>query len=334
MTEPSIHGRRRVRAVTRRRYRGRYPRRNEIATVPGTGRAVHVLVVAHHNLESEGVGGETAMLLRRFVVACCVLLVGGTIAALLSAQATDPITGTWLGDIGLTDANRHLVTFELKFDGAGAVSGTIVNGPGPAKFKLGSFDPKTGALRIEVAVDDGTPAPFVFEGIAVNGVATGRVMGNGQTGTFKLTRKAADAGATPVAGAGDATTALRQGFGEVSDWVTKAADLVPAGKYTYRPAPTVRTFGELVAHVADSYQFYCGRAAGKNVEWSDAIEKGKTDKATVVQKLKEATDVCNAAFGAAVNVEPMVAAVSHSSLHYGNVVTYVRMLGLVPPSTK
>ena len=73
----------------------------------------------------------------------------------------------------------------------------------------------------------------------------------------------------------------------MSDWVTKSADLVPGAKYTYRPAPTVRTFGELVAHVADSYHYYCGRAAGKNVEWSDAIEKGKTDKATVVPKLKE-----------------------------------------------
>jgi DinB family protein len=274
------------------------------------------------------------MLRRRLIVACCVLLVNGTIAAPLSAQATDPITGTWAGDIGLTDTNRHLVTFDLKFDGAGAVSGTIVNGPGPAKFKLGSFDPKTGGLRIEVAVDDGTPAPFVFEGVAVNGVATGRVSGNGQTGTFKLTRKAADVGVTPAGGAADAVTALRHGFGEVSEWVTKSADLVPAARYTYRPAPTVRTFGELVAHVADSYHYYCGRAAGKNVEWSDAIEKGKTDKATVVQKLKEATDVCTAGFGAAMNVEPMVAAVGHTSLHYGNVVTYVRMLGLVPPSTK
>ena len=148
------------------------------------------------------------MLLRRLVVACCVLLVGGTIAALLSAQATDPITGTWAGDIGLT--NRHLVTFDLKFDGAGAVSGTSVNGPGPAKFKLGSFDPKTGALRIEVAVDDGTPAPFVFEGVAVNAVATGRVSGNGQTGTFKLTRNAAEAGVT-AGGTADAVTALRLG---------------------------------------------------------------------------------------------------------------------------
>ena len=273
------------------------------------------------------------MLLRRLVVVCCVLLAGGTIVARPLAQTTDPISGTWSGDIGLTDANRHLVTFELKFDGAGAVSGTIVSGPGPAQFKAGTFDPKTGALKLEVAVNDGTPAPFVFEGIVVNGVATGRVSGNGQTGTFKLARNAKDgSGAAP--GASDATTALRQGFGEVSDWITKSADLVPADKYSYRPAKTVRTFGELIGHVADGYQFYCGRIAGKNGEWSEAAEKGKTDKATVVQKLKEATDVCNAAFSAPANVEPMVAAVGHTSLHYGNAVTYLRMLGLVPPSTK
>ena len=143
---------------------------------------------------------------------------------------------------------------------------------------------------------------------------------------------AASAGAaqTPT---GDAGAQLRRSFGEVSGWVTKAVDLVPADKYTYRPAPTVRTFGQLIGHIADSYNYYCARAAGQNVEWSDPIEKGTTDKATMVQKLKQSTDVCTKAYGGSGQVGALIDNVGHTNLHYGNIITYMRMLGLVPPSS-
>jgi hypothetical protein len=62
-----------------------------------------------------------------------------------------------------------------------------------------------------------------------------------------------------MSGANDTAPALRNGCGEVSGWVTKAADLAPADKYSYRPAPTVRTFGQQLAHIADSYNYYCAR---------------------------------------------------------------------------
>jgi uncharacterized damage-inducible protein DinB len=133
-------------------------------------------------------------------------------------------------------------------------------------------------------------------------------------------------------GAADTSTHLRKGFAEVSDWVTKSAALVPADKYSYRPVQTVRTFGELVGHIADGYDFYCGRAAGKNVQWSDDAAKGKTDKATLVQKLKQSTDACAAAFEKGGDTGQLLANIAHTSLHYGNVITYLRMLGLVPPS--
>jgi hypothetical protein len=127
---------------------------------------------------------------------------------------------------------------------------------------------------------------------------------------------------------------LGKSFSEVSALVTKSADMVPADKYTYRPVATVRTFGELVAHVADSYVWYCSRATGKNLQWSDAIEKGKADKATVMQKLNESLAVCTTAHGSAnANLGPLFSNINHTSLHYGNMVTYLRMLGLVPPSS-
>jgi uncharacterized damage-inducible protein DinB len=245
------------------------------------------------------------------------------------AQSSDLISGTWTGDIGLDLTNRHPVKFELKFDGK-IISGTVT-GPGPADFRTGTFDLTTGALKLEVDVKDdgGSSKRFVFEGTAVNGIATGRVNDGTQTGSFRIAR----AGAESPASAGDAAAALRKSFADVSAWVTKAADLVPADKYTYQPTKTVRTFGQLIAHVADSYNYYCAVAAGRTVEWSDPIEKGKTDKATVVPKLKQALDACTAAYAGTAQTGAAIENVAHTNLHYGNLITYLRMMGMVPPSS-
>ena len=274
------------------------------------------------------------MSLRRVVITSFLLVAVGTVFAQTPqtpGTTIDPISGTWTGDIGLTDANRFPVTFELKYDGK-AIAGSV-KGPGTARLKAGTFDPTTDALRLELDVDDdGKPSPFIFEGIAVNGVATGRVSGNNQVGTFKLARAGKDASPSPEAAAADTAALLRKGFEEVSGWVTKSAALVPPDRYAYRPVQTVRTFGELVGHIADAYDFYCGRAAGKDVQWSDAVAKGKTDKATLAQKLKQSTDACTAVFDKGGDVGQLLANLGHTSLHYGNVITYLRMMGLVPPS--
>lgn len=127
---------------------------------------------------------------------------------------------------------------------------------------------------------------------------------------------------------------LRKGFNEVNDWVLKAAEAVPADKYNYKPVDTVRTFGQLVAHIADSYNYFCARATGNKVEWSEAIEKGNLDKDTLLSRFKESAGRCTAAYGAANGqTGPLMGNVSHTSLHYGNIITYMRMMGLKPPSS-
>jgi DinB family protein len=272
------------------------------------------------------------MRLRSLVIASCAVLCVESIPA--QSGAGDPISGTWTGDIGLDLTNRHPIKFELKFDGAAAISGTVT-GPGPADFKGGSFDLKTGALKLEVDVkDDGSGAPkrFSFEGTAISGLATGRVTDGAQTGSFRIAKDAGEPAAGSKPG-DDVAGELRKGFAEVSGWVSKAADLVPADKYGYQPVKTVRSYGQLIAHIADSYNYYCARAAGRNVEWSDPVEKGKTDKATVVPRLKQALDACNAAYAAPAQIGAALGNVAHTSLHYGNIITYLRLMGMVPPSS-
>ena len=127
---------------------------------------------------------------------------------------------------------------------------------------------------------------------------------------------------------------VRKEFGEVNDWVLKAAEAVPADKYNYKPVDTVRTFGQLVAHITDSYNYFCAITAGKKVEWSDAVEKGSTDKDALLPKLKEAAGRCTAAYGDnKLPFRPALANVGHTNLHYGNIITYMRMMGLKPPSS-
>jgi uncharacterized damage-inducible protein DinB len=132
----------------------------------------------------------------------------------------------------------------------------------------------------------------------------------------------------------DVSTELRNGFNEVNDWVTKAADMVPADKYNYKPVDTVRTFGQLIAHITDSYNYFCAQGVGNKVEWSDAVANGKTDKETLLPKLKEAVGRCNAAYGSSnAQLRPLFTNVGHTSLHYGNIITYMRMMGMKPPSS-
>ncbi len=132
----------------------------------------------------------------------------------------------------------------------------------------------------------------------------------------------------------DLSTDVRNGFNEVNEWVTKAAEMVPADKYNYRPVDTVRTFGQILAHVTDSYNYFCAQGAGNKVEWSDAVANGNTDKDTLLPKLKEAVGRCNAAYGSSnAQLRPLMANVAHTNLHYGNIITYMRMLGLKPPSS-
>lgn len=131
----------------------------------------------------------------------------------------------------------------------------------------------------------------------------------------------------------DVATEMRNGFNEVNGWVMQAAEAVPADKYSYKPVDTVRTFGQLIAHITDSYVYFCAHAVGNKVEWVTPIEKGATDKDTLLPKLKEAVGKCNTAYSSGTQLRPLFINVGHTNLHYGNIITYMRMMGLKPPSS-
>jgi hypothetical protein len=254
-----------------------------------------------------------------------------------SGQTKDPLSGTWTGYIGRSEATPTPATLAVKQTADGKLVGTLT-GPKlmPGDIKSGSFNAATGGLKLTILVrptSDDAGGEVFFDGRVANDSAIGAMVLGGEKGVFKFARQSKeDIVVKHVAPQDAGVTAAKRGFVEVSGWIAAAAELVPADKYSYRPASTVRTYGQLVAHIVDGFRYYCERAAGKNVQWSDATEKGATTKAALAPALKKAIADCGAPYASG-QVAPLMENVGHSNLHYGNMITYIRMLGMTPPSS-
>lgn len=128
-----------------------------------------------------------------FVIACCLLLFPPSMFAQARGTKpgakTDPMTGTWTGELVSPEGRRIPVTMELKFDGKKAVSGTVSGLPNPADVKAGTFDPKSGALKLELGKTDGPAVLLTLQGTVVKGTASGKVTGDIGDGEFKIAKK-------------------------------------------------------------------------------------------------------------------------------------------------
>jgi uncharacterized damage-inducible protein DinB len=110
--------------------------------------------------------------------------------------------------------------------------------------------------------------------------------------------------------------------------------MVPDTRYSERPTPSVRTFLSLIAHVADGNNYYCRLAAGESVEWAQSAEDSTTTKEAALAALKASVTACTAAYSAAsARPGPLIENLAHASLHYGNVIVYLRAMGFTPPSS-
>ena len=133
--------------------------------------------------------------------------------------------------------------------------------------------------------------------------------------------------------------------------IVESADQMTEANYAFKPVDSVRTFGQIIAHVADSNYFYCARAKAEAPPVPDGtLEKTATAKAAIVKALAESVTYCDAVYaslseksaaeivkmGNNMNprVQPLFANASHNVEHYGNLVTYFRIKAMVPPSTK
>ena len=110
----------------------------------------------------------------------------------------------------------------------------------------------------------------------------------------------------------------------------------------------MRTFGQVVGHLADSQYYYCSLASG-GTKSGGGVEKNKSSKADLVGSLKEAVAYCKEAYAGMTDakggetvklmntdfarVAVLAANTAHDCEHYGNLATYMRIKGIVPPTS-
>lgn len=156
--------------------------------------------------------------------------------------------------------------------------------------------------------------------------------------------------AAPAASPANPITASEKGlYSFVSGAAIAAAEKMPEENYSFKPTPDVRSFGQLVGHVADASFNFCSQAQGVANPSKDN-EKTKTAKAALVAAIKDGVAFCNKAFDSMTDAKgsEMVKLMNfqmarltlfslntaHTDEHYGNMVTYLRLKGIVPPTSE
>jgi uncharacterized damage-inducible protein DinB len=133
-----------------------------------------------------------------------------------------------------------------------------------------------------------------------------------------------------------------------------SAEKMPAEHFTFRPAPEVMTYAELLAHVLDVQYAYCSAVKGvPNPAIAKDLVKTTKDKAAVIQLATDSFAFCDDVMAALTNENALemltvgaapnqrqvargnqlTMLVVHGNEHYGNLVTYLRIKGIVPPSS-
>jgi uncharacterized damage-inducible protein DinB len=140
-----------------------------------------------------------------------------------------------------------------------------------------------------------------------------------------------------------------RGFERTKGILLRSAEKMPEENYNFKPVDTVRTYGQIIGHLADAQYLFCSTASGeKNPDLK--IEKTKTSKADLMAALKEALDYCDKVYDSMTdatgtqlikffgNDMPKFGVlninIGHNFEHYGNLVTYMRMKNIIPPTSE
>ena len=145
--------------------------------------------------------------------------------------------------------------------------------------------------------------------------------------------------------------AAKAQFATIKNNVIRTAEKVPEDLYAFKPTPEVRSLGQLIAHIADGNFGICGAGSTMKPPMS-GVEKstGGNGKAALQKALAASFEFCESAWASMDNtrsgetvktflgVQPRFSVLtfntSHDWEHYGNLVTYMRLKGIVPPSSE
>lgn len=138
-------------------------------------------------------------------------------------------------------------------------------------------------------------------------------------------------------------------YAQLKTILLRSADEMPEENYGFKPTSAVRSFGQIVGHLADAQYTFCSVALAEQNP-APGIEQSKTSKADLIAALKDAFAYCDKSYdgmtdasaaqtvklfgGEAPRLGVLMANNTHAVEHYGNLVTYMRLKNIVPPSSE
>lgn len=145
------------------------------------------------------------------------------------------------------------------------------------------------------------------------------------------------------------STINEHGFERTKGILLRSAEKMPEENYSFKPVDSVRTYGQIIGHLADAQYLFCSIVSGEKNPGLN-IEKTKTSKADLIAALKEGLAYCDKVYDSMTDAESLKLVkffgndmpknallqinVGHNMEHYGNLVTYMRMKGIVPPTSE
>ena len=161
------------------------------------------------------------------------------------------------------------------------------------------------------------------------------------------------AGTLPAQTADPLSAEVKFSYRTVRNILVKLAEKMPAENYSFRPTPEVETFGQRVAHIAGANMSVC---AGLNGERKTLGAVSKTSKEELVAALKESFAYCDGVVNSLTDAKAMEMVssrlggpfppeptrsrlatlynmVRHSNEMYGYMAVYLRLKGIVPPTS-
>ena len=147
-----------------------------------------------------------------------------------------------------------------------------------------------------------------------------------------------------------ATADLQRAYYGLKGNILKAADKMPADSYSFRPTPEIRTFARVINHVTEAQLRSCGALNGTAPDALPKVPPETADKAAIVAALQASFAECDKAYAALANdnllqmltIGPITRTrigfawgnVSHDNEQYATLALYMRLKGLVPPSSE
>jgi hypothetical protein len=143
------------------------------------------------------------------------------------------------------------------------------------------------------------------------------------------------------------STAVRHSYDSNKRNLLDSAEKVPESDYGFRPTPDIRTFAGILNHIASAQMRACSTILGSSMSYSAPGENAS--KANVVAALKASFEECDRAYSSVTDATgmqtvrsyrgevPKLAALmmnnEHDAEEYGVLTVYMRLKGIVPPST-